>query len=71
LEKFFFSKSSRSPSIKLEANYPCMKGINVCETKIGPGPHQRVDNHKINANIGWSKLKIFSRTTGPENITFT
>jgi hypothetical protein len=43
-----------------------VKGIQVCSNK-GPGPLQRGDNHK-NVKIGWSHLKIFSRTTGP-NLT--
>jgi hypothetical protein len=34
------SKTSRPISIKLYANYFCMKGIQVCLNK-GPGPHQR------------------------------
>jgi hypothetical protein len=41
-----------------------MNGIQVCSNK-GPGPLQRVDNHK-NVKMGWGHLKIlFSRTTGP------
>jgi hypothetical protein len=59
LEKIF-SRISRLISIKLDASYPCMKGIQLCldnETN----PHQRVDNKK-NANIMWVHLKIlFSR----------
>jgi hypothetical protein len=31
------------------------------------GPLQRKDNHK-HAEIGWSHLKVFSRTTGPEKL---
>jgi hypothetical protein len=45
-------------SIKLDASYPSMKGIQVHLSK-GPNPHQKGDNHK-NAKIGWSHLKIFS-----------
>jgi hypothetical protein len=40
-----------------------MRGIQLCSNK-GPGPLQRGDNHK-NVKIGWGRLKIFSRTTGP------
>jgi hypothetical protein len=43
-----------------------VKGIQVCSNK-GPGPLQRVDNHK-NVKMGWGHLIIFSRTTGP-NLT--
>jgi hypothetical protein len=39
-----------------------MKGIQVCSNK-GSGPLQRGDNDK-NVKMGWSHLKIFSRTTG-------
>jgi hypothetical protein len=39
-----------------------VKGIQVFSIK-GPGPIQRVDNHK-NVKVGWGLLKIFSRTTG-------
>jgi hypothetical protein len=42
-------KTGRPISVKLDANYPCMKGIQVCLNK-GPGPHQKIDNKK-NANI--------------------
>jgi hypothetical protein len=49
LEKIF-SKTSWPISIKLHANYPCMKGIQVCLDK-GTNPRQRKDNHK-NADIG-------------------
>jgi hypothetical protein len=55
LGKNFFSKFSRSISIKLDANYPFMKGIEVYLNK-GPGPHQRGDNRR-NANIGWGPFK--------------
>jgi hypothetical protein len=44
LEKII-SKISRPISIKLNANYPCMKGIQVGINEV-PGPHQRRDNHK-------------------------
>jgi hypothetical protein len=51
-------------SIKLSANYPWVKGIQVCSNK-GPGPLQMGDNHK-NVKIWCGNLKIFfSRTTGP------
>jgi hypothetical protein len=70
LEKFFFSKTSRPISIKLDASYACMKGIEVSIDK-GTNPHQRGDNHK-KANIGWGHLKIlFSRTNDPGELRFT
>jgi hypothetical protein len=48
-------------SIKLDATYLCMKGIQVCLDKE-TNPHQRGNNHE-NPNIGWVHLKIlFSRT---------
>jgi hypothetical protein len=40
-----------------------MKEDGVYSNK-GPSPLQRGDNHK-NVKIGWSHLKIFSRTTWP------
>jgi hypothetical protein len=40
-----------------------MKEIQVCSNK-GTGPLLRGDNYK-NVKLGWSHLKIFSRTTGP------
>jgi hypothetical protein len=40
-----------------------VKEIEVCSNK-GPGSLQRGDNYK-NVKMGWSHLKIFSRTTGP------
>jgi hypothetical protein len=62
-------------SIKLDANYPCMKGIQVVVVFFfldkGTYPHQRGDNHK-NANIGCGYLKIlFSRTNDPEKLKST
>jgi hypothetical protein len=56
LEKIF-SRTSRPVSIKLDPNYPCMKGIQPCSNK-GPDPYQRINNHK-NAKIGWGQLKSF------------
>jgi hypothetical protein len=29
--------------------------------------HLQIGNNQKNAKIGWDRLKIFSRTTGPEN----
>jgi hypothetical protein len=59
-----FSRTSTLNSIKLGTNYPWVKGIQLCSNK-GPGPLQRVDNHK-NVKIGWGHLKIFfSRTFWP------
>jgi hypothetical protein len=59
LGKTFFNKlllykkllqNQQAISVKLDANYPYMKAIQVCLDK-GTDPHQRGDNHK-NANIG-------------------
>jgi hypothetical protein len=62
--KILFSRNSWPKSIKLGANYPWVKGIQVRSNK-GPGPLQKGDNHK-NVKMGWGNLKIFSRTTsGP------
>jgi hypothetical protein len=44
-------------------------GILNCSNK-GPGPLQRGDNYE-NAKMGWCHLKIFSRTTEPEELIFT
>jgi hypothetical protein len=67
-----FQKTRRPISIKIDANYPCIKGIQVCLEK-GTGTHQRGDKSK-NANtcIGWlGHLKIlFSRTDDPEKLNF-
>jgi hypothetical protein len=50
--KFFkmFFRTSRPKSIKVETNYPWMKGIQVSSDK-GPGRLQRGDNHK-NVRMG-------------------
>jgi hypothetical protein len=37
--KKIFSKTNRPISIKLDANYPCMKAIQVCLDK-GTDPHK-------------------------------
>ena len=66
----FFSRTTGPNLTKLGTNQPWVKGIQVCSNE-GPGPHQRGDNHE-NAKIGWCHLKIFfSRTTEPEDLTFT
>jgi hypothetical protein len=44
MEKIF-SKTSRFISFKLDANYPCMKGIQICLDKE-TNPHQMGDDHK-------------------------
>jgi hypothetical protein len=59
--KIFF-RTSRPNSIKLSTNYLWIKGSQVCSNK-GQGPLQRGDNHR-NVKMGWSHLKIFSRTNG-------
>jgi hypothetical protein len=64
LKNIFFSRTSRSISIKLDTNHSWIKGILNCSNK-GPGPLQRGDNHK-NTKMGRGHLKIFSRTTEPE-----
>jgi hypothetical protein len=46
-----------------------MKRIKNC-TKEGPGSLPRGDNH-LNAKIEWGHLKIFSRTSEPEELIFT
>jgi hypothetical protein len=64
-----FSKTNRPISVKLDANYPYMNGIQVCLDKW-TDPYQRRNSHK-NANIGWGHLKIlFSRTNDPEKLRF-
>jgi hypothetical protein len=55
--EYFVSKTRGQILIKIDANYPFMKGIQVCLDK-GTGPHQRGDNFK-NADMGWDHLKIF------------
>jgi hypothetical protein len=67
----FFPKTKRPISIKIHANYPCIKGIQVCLEK-GTDTHQKGDNNK-NANIGLpGHLKVlFSRTDDPEKLIFT
>jgi hypothetical protein len=68
--KVFFSKTSGSKLIKLGTYYPWVKEIQVWTNK-GPGPLQRVDNHK-NVKIGWDHLKILKlRTVKPEKLNFT
>jgi hypothetical protein len=61
--EYFLKSSSPEPasqiqsnliSIKLNINYPWMKGIQVYLNK-GPGPLQRGDNHK-NVKMGWDLL---------------
>jgi hypothetical protein len=47
----FFFKIRRPISIKIDANYPRLKRIQVCLDK-GTDTHQRGNNNK-NANIGW------------------
>jgi hypothetical protein len=65
-----FSKTNRAISIKLDANYPCVKTIQVCLNK-GTDPHQRGDNHR-NAIIGKGHLEIlFSKTNNLEKLRFT
>jgi hypothetical protein len=58
-----FSRTSKPNSIKLNSNYPWVKGIQFCINN-GSGPLQRGDNHK-NVKMRWCHLKIFHRTTGP------
>jgi hypothetical protein len=38
-------KTNRPISIKVDADYPCVRPIHVCLNK-GTYPHQRGDNHK-------------------------
>jgi hypothetical protein len=44
-------------------------GILNCSNE-GPCPLQTGDNHK-NAKVRWGHLKIFIRTTEPEEVIFT
>jgi hypothetical protein len=46
-----------------------VKRIKNC-IKEWPGSFPRGDNH-INAKIRWDHLKIFTRTTEPEELIFT
>jgi hypothetical protein len=70
LEKIFFSKTSRPISIKIDANYPCMKEIQVCLDK-GTNPYQMEDNHKKwKYRLGHLKI-LFSRINDPEKLKFT
>jgi hypothetical protein len=66
--KTFFSGTSWPISIKFGTNHPSVKRIKDC-SKEGPGSFPRRDNHR-NAKIGWNRLKIFSRTTEPEELIF-
>jgi hypothetical protein len=50
LKKIFFSRTSRTISIKLGTNHPWVTGIPNCSNK-GPDPLQRGDNYK-NAKMG-------------------
>jgi hypothetical protein len=69
LEKKISNKTKRPISIKFDADYPCVKAIQVCLDK-GTDPRQRGDNHK-NANIGKGHLKIlFSRTNNLEKLIY-
>ena len=55
---------------RLGTNHPWVKGIINCSNIGTVHPLQRGDNHK-NAKMGWGHLKIFSRTTEPEELIFT
>jgi hypothetical protein len=67
--EIIFSRISWPISVKLNANYPCMKGIQVRLDK-GRDPHQRGNNHK-NSSIGWDHLKLlFSRTNDAGKLRF-
>jgi hypothetical protein len=70
LKKIFFYRTSWLFSINLDTNHSLGKDIVNCSNYLGPGPLQRGDNHK-DAKMGWSHLKIFSRTTEPEELIFT
>jgi hypothetical protein len=65
--KKFFSRTSRPISIKLGRNHPWVKRIRNCSK--GPGSFPRGYNHR-NAKTGWGHLKIFSKTTNPEELIF-
>jgi hypothetical protein len=53
--KKIFSRTSRPISIKLGIIHSWIQGILNCSNK-GPGPIQRVDNHK-NAKMGLGSFK--------------
>jgi hypothetical protein len=55
--------------IKLSTYHPWLNKIQNGSNK-GPDPLQKGDNHK-NAKKRWGHLKIFSRTTDPEEVRFT
>jgi hypothetical protein len=55
--------------MNLNINHPLVKGIINCSNQ-GPGPLQRGDNYK-HTKMGLGHLKIFSRTTEPEELIFT
>jgi hypothetical protein len=59
------ARDSRPILIKLGANYPRVKLFQ----KVS-GPLQRGHENK-NEKIGWGYLKIFSRTTRPEELRST
>jgi hypothetical protein len=67
IEKKIFSRTNWPISIKLGTIHPWVK-VN-CINK-GSIPLQKGDNHK-NAKMGWLHLKIFSRTTEPDELRFT
>jgi hypothetical protein len=62
-------KSSPEQHSNFNQTFPWVKGILNC-SNLGAGPLQSRDNYK-NAKMGWGHLKIFSRTTEPEELIFT
>jgi hypothetical protein len=68
--KIFFSRTSRLNSIKLNTNYPWVKG----KTKFVQIKSQVLIKGEIitkNVKMGWGHIKIFSRTTRPEKLQFS
>jgi hypothetical protein len=67
LKTIFSSRTSRPISIKFGTNHPWVKRIKDC-SKDGPGSFPRGDIQR-NAKK-WDHLKIFSRTTEPEELIY-
>jgi hypothetical protein len=67
--KIFFCRTSLPISVKLCTNYPWIKRIQNCSNK-GPHPFQSEDYNYKNAKIWCGLLKIFLRTTEPENFVY-
>jgi hypothetical protein len=60
---------NQQANFKHGTNHHWVKGILNCSNK-GSDPLQRRNNHK-NAKMRWGHLKIFLKTTEPEEFIFT